>query len=100
MSNFTAGDLRVIELLVSSVMRGAHMSEIASNVAALVEIAAKYCDELHRMEIPGAGWHVKETSAGVFHIVVKGANSERLAFMLSKRNAVAFASAIIQESEK
>lgn len=97
MSNFKMSELTQIAGVVEAVMRPAPMSELASKVAGIVDIASSYCETLHRLEMPGAGWHVKESSAGVFHIVVKGTNTDRLAFLLSKRNAGDFARAILKE---
>jgi hypothetical protein len=95
MSNFSISEIKDIAAAVEAVSCYAPRDEAASKVARVVEIAQGYCDSLHAMTMPGTTWHVKETSASIYHIVVRGNSTDRQSFMFSKRNAKAFAHAIL-----
>lgn len=97
MTNFNPVELADIAAAVEAIKRPAPSDEIASKVARIVQIAQDSNAALFRMVIPGASWHVKEVSSGVYAIAVRGTNTDRVAFMLNKRHAQEFARAILDE---
>lgn len=97
MTNFSPAELADIAAVVEAVKRPAPPDELASKVARIVQIAQDANAALCKMAIPDVAWHVKETSAGVYVINVRGNNTDRLTFMMLKRQAQEFARDILEE---